>query len=430
MPLTAHFKHLQPTPIPEAPTEPIDYLGMVEASQGASEAQESLERALEQLDTRMVYEALCLESHTLSEEALKWKQFTESLLDDTPSLEADDDKPSLWSRMIDAIKRFFAKIRDAFKAFWGKVNKAAPQLVKEAEKLKKQASKLRRDPTNTQFDSGLFGLLGKNNKGTDGRALLQDLKTAKTISVEILSKDTSYTKIAGDYEKTLSEITKSVPDIKTNPVADQVRSLTEAFSYKTLATKDTTIDITLGGFKQAQVLRSEVLPGGTALATAVPNPMAVRSYLTTKSNPQILKDNDRFTDIIKGFHGLTLSKVDKHDNQAEGSVPTLKPKEIEDLCDQVIAMVEVFTPFEKDADARVKALDKIGKDTDTLQETLNKKGDNLEPFQKAVLKDTIGFNKALTFAMLSFPQMWSLLSISIVKDTLTYCRESINQYSS
>lgn len=405
--------------------ESIDHIGLMETALEAEAASVLLETQMEVVDTQLFVEALSLESGELSGEALKWKALTEQTLDGRvrASFEADDKK-SIWRRIIDAIKAFFKKIADSFKSFFSKVSKGITIIEARAGKIKKAADKLSGDPKTKDFDSDLFGKLGKGNKGPIGKDLAKDLVYLKNIVQEIVAVITASHKVADDYLKTLSDTAKSLPKIDKNPIATQVGALYKASSYKSISNNGKIFDI--ANFSLIEAKSSDELPGGGVVGYSTPSSMGIRSYASTQSNITAVKDRGKYGDIMTSFRALKA--FTPHDRSKEGNVPTLDKDVIVNICDTSTEISKILFEHNKSVSSTNSKISSINKATDDLVAALEKHDGELDASQKAVVKDTIDFSKALTAVMLQMVMVVDQLGITILGSSLKYCEESIAKY--
>lgn len=398
--------------------EDVDQVGLAEAALEAYNAETDFDTQMDSFKTQLLLESLSTESGELSEEALNWKQFAETRL--TDSLEADDKGKSLWRRMVDAIKAFFKKIRDAFKSFWKKSEEAGNAYKAKAEALKKKAKDLK-DPKNREFESDLYGLLGKGKKGTSGKEITDDMKYLADVMNDIFSKDKDMVKIAKDYQSTIIYVSKALPVIKDNPLTKDVTALSKAFTFKTMQKKDKVFDVSL---KSVDVHSSEELPGGVYVGHTSLNPASLRAYLATASSISTMKEG-KVDDIAGSFRPLAKRG---DGNEEKGSVPTLRSSEIISVCDSIIKITEDAERFNGNLPERERVLSGIEKATDVLNKELESKGDKLSPAQKAVVTDTITFSRAILGSMNQMPLFADKVALTIIKNALRYCDESVNQH--
>jgi len=419
VPLMSLMKHF-PKDAPLVEDLDIDQVGIVEASLDVDASVASLERHLSALDTQAVYDALSQESGALSATAQYWKGYAHTAM---VTLEADDGK-SLWRKILETIKAFFAKIRDSFKAFWGKMTKAMPLFEAEAEKTKKLAKKLK-DPKTKDFDTALYGALGKGSRGTDGKSFEADMRYLSRIVEEIVGKNREVLTAADDYIKTINAVSKTLPVITGNPIAKNVAALVAVHNYTYFSEKDQTFDIPKNASLVVQNTR--VLPGGYVLGSSTPNPTAVRSYTTTASNIATMKQNDKFENIMTGFRALRMT-TPNHDRSKTGSLPTLGKDDIMAVCDHVIDIARKFLEFNDGVPARDKRLKDIEKANDELGAGLDKHGDGLGVNQRVIVKDTVNFSKGISAVLVQFPMSVDTVALSVVTNALKYCKASVDNY--
>lgn len=397
---------------------------LLEISHEAKMAESDLDTMWDQFHTEGLYEALTFESVELSDEAQRWKGFMENSLN--VSVE-DDKKDPLWKRMIEAIKAFFAKIRDKIKAFVKKVSDAFDGVLREAEKLKKKADSIKdgeKPKSDTINDTPLYGRLGKNAKGTDGPTLISDIKLIDRFFKEHIKTAKGLNDLTKEYEKTLEEVTRALPETKTHPVAGLVPKLVSVLDYPSMSESRDFKDLATG--MPVTIKSTPVFPGGGVIGVKVPNGLKVRTYLNTKNNPSGL-DGNIAAGVLTMFSPESLAEAGGHKKDDKGDLPTLTPKEVSTLCSAIIDIRKTAKSVADEGIGFSEGSLRVTKTMDKFSEDLRKIDDKLTPVDKKVTSETLAFGRVL-HSVQRIDMYFSSVVLTLYKDTLGYCKESLKQY--